>query len=240
MATDPIRLDPVGPQGPVPTLLFVPEQRPAQMPLVLLGHGAHLSKDDPIMQMLCRAFEALPATVAIIDCPAHGERRDLTLSEAAWEADVLARVGQPAVHAQLVGEWTAVIAAARAAVPEASGPVAYAGFSMGTMFGLSIVGDLPDVAAAVFVVGGYIRPDRANARAVNDLIAKGIAKLGDRPVLMCNMSGDESFPIAGAIEVLEAIPGPKQMGVWVGGHTDVPSEAMALAMRWLRRTLRAA
>ena len=46
------------------------------LPLVLLGHGAHLSKDDAIMQMLARRIaRGIPAGVALMDCPGHGERR---------------------------------------------------------------------------------------------------------------------------------------------------------------------
>ena len=46
---------------------------------------------------------------------------------------------------------------------------------------------------------------------------------------MLNMTRDEHFPIDGAIEVLEAIPGPKRMGVWAGTHVDIPPEAIAQA-----------
>ena len=41
--------------GPAPALLFVPRSD-APLPLVLLGHGAHQSKDDPIVQMLAKTI----------------------------------------------------------------------------------------------------------------------------------------------------------------------------------------
>ena len=108
---------------------------------------------------------------------------------------------------------------------------------MGSIFGLSIVGDLPEVRAAVFAVGGYVAEERGLATSVNEMIAKGIPKLGDRDVLMVNMTADESFPIARAIELLEAIPGPCSMHVYVGGHTDLPPASMSGIRRFLRRTL---
>ena len=172
-----------------------------------------------------------------MDAPDHGERRPPDLTDTEWEPYVLARVGDPEVHAQVLEEWPLVIAAAREAVPAADGPVAYAGFSMGSIFGLSIVGDLPEVRAAVFAVGGYVAEERGLASSVNEMIAKGIPKLGDRDVLMVNMTGDESFPIARAIEVLEAIPGPCSMHVYVGGHTDLPPASMSGIRRFLRWTL---
>ena len=56
MAIEPVRLEATvtgngGEDRPVPALLFVPRSD-HPLPLVLLGHGAHLSKDDAIMQML--------------------------------------------------------------------------------------------------------------------------------------------------------------------------------------------
>lgn len=237
MPAPPVRIAPEGPAGPVPALVFVPDDPPARLPLVLLGHGAHLGKDDPTMQLLCRALSSVPAAVAIMDAPLHGERRPAGRSDEAWEADVLASVGDPAVHAQVASEWPLVITAVREAVPAVRGPVAYAGFSMGSILGLSIVGDLPEVGAAVFAVGGYVTEQRPHGSAVNALVARGIPKLGDREVLMVNMTRDESFPIERAMEVLDAIPGPCSMHVYVGGHRDLPPESMPGIVRFLRRVL---
>ena len=69
------------------------------------------------------------------------------------------------------------------------------------------------------------------------MIRSGASRLGGREVLMLNMTRDEHFPIAGAIEVLELIPGPKRMGVWAGTHADIPPEAIQLAVDFFRRTL---
>ena len=53
MPLTPLRL--AGEQTP-PTLLFVPPGEHDGVPLILFGHGAHLSKDDPIMQMIAKGF----------------------------------------------------------------------------------------------------------------------------------------------------------------------------------------
>src|SRR5262249_36285695 len=52
MATTNIRL---GGDAP-PALLFLPSGDHEHLPLVLLGHGAHLSKDDPVMQILAKGL----------------------------------------------------------------------------------------------------------------------------------------------------------------------------------------
>ncbi len=159
MAIDPIALDVQVAGERVPALLFVPRSdRP--LPLVLLGHGAHQSKDDPIAQILAKAIAyGVPAGVALIDSPGHGDRRLPDSSDADYLRDVRRRMADPAGDAALTDEWSAVAAAARAAAPELSGPTGYAGFSMGALFGLSIVADLPEVRAAVFALGGLWSED---------------------------------------------------------------------------------
>ena len=57
MPLDAIRLDVRVEDHAVPALLFVPKSE-VPLPLVLLGHGVHLSKDDEVMQMLARGIAA--------------------------------------------------------------------------------------------------------------------------------------------------------------------------------------
>jgi dienelactone hydrolase len=216
-----------------PTLLFVPPGDHDALPLVLFGHGAHLSKDDPIMQMIAKGFcRGVPAAVALMDCPGHGERRAGDVTDDRFEADIARRMSDRATYAQLTADWRAVETAARAADVRIVGPTGYAGFSMGAMFGLAIVADLPSVGAAVFALGGLMNVD-----VRDELIRAGVAQLGGREVLMLNMTRDEHFSIEGAIEVLESVPGPKRMSVWTGTHIDLPPEAIQLAVDFFRRTL---
>jgi predicted esterase len=133
---------------------------------------------------------------------------------------------------QVRDDWLAVDAAARATDTRITGLTGYAGFSMGSILGFSVVADLPAVVAAVFALGGVTLDEQRNAP-----IRAGAARLGDREVLMLNMTRDEHFPIAGAIELFESIPGPKRMGVWSGTHIDIGPEAIDLAVQFFRRTL---
>jgi dienelactone hydrolase len=229
-----VRLEPVVGDHTAPVLLFVP-LGDGPLPLVLLGHGAHLSKDDAVMQVLARGLaRGVPAGVALMDCPGHGERRPAGSTDEEFERDVALRMRDPGRDAALVADWLAVAAAARAAEPRLTGALGYAGFSMGALLGLSIVADLPEVRAAVFALGGVI-DDAQVAR--NAKVRDGASRLGEREVLMLNMTRDEHFPITGAIEVFEAIPGAKRMGVWAGTHVDIPPEAIVQANQFFARTL---
>jgi len=229
MPLAPLRLE--GDDAP-PVLLFCPPGD-EPVPLVLLGHGAHLSKDDPIMQMIAKGFcRGVPAAVALMDAPGHGERRPAGSSDDEFFADIARRMADPETRTELIADWKAVEAAARAAEPRLTPATGYAGFSMGAMFGLQIVADLPSVTAAVFALGGLTLDPRRD-----ELIVSGAARLGRRDVLMLNMTRDEHFPITGAVEVLEKIPGPKRMDVWAGTHAELPPEAVELAVAFFRRTL---
>jgi predicted esterase len=143
-------------------------------------------------------------------------------------------MSDPGNYARVRDDWLAVEAAARATDTRITGRTGYAGFSMGAMFGLAVVADLPSVASAVFALGGLTLDESRNEQ-----IRAGAARLGEREVLMLNMTRDEHFPIAGAIELFETIPGPKRMGVWAGTHVDIPPEAVALACDFFARTLAA-
>ncbi|HEV7526973.1 MAG TPA: hypothetical protein VGP92_18595 [Acidimicrobiia bacterium] len=216
-----------------PTLLFVPPGDHEALPLVLFGHGAHTSKDDPIMQMIVKGFcRGVGAAVAVMDCPGHGERRRADLTDEEFVADVARKMADPANYAQVTADWRAVETAARAADVRITGATGYAGYSMGAMFGLAIVADLPTVTAAVFALGGL--PGDATR---DEMVRAGAARLGGREVLMINMTRDEHFSMEGAIEVLELIPAPKRMGVWTGVHADLPPESIQLAVDFFRRTL---
>ena len=240
MPIEPVRLEASVGDRTAPALLFVPRSE-GPLPLVLLGHGAHLSKDDEVMQLLANGLaRGVPAGVVLMDCPGHGERRPAGCTDAEFERDVARRMADPGGDGALIADWLAVAAAARAHDPRLTGPLGYAGFSMGALFGLSIVADMPDVRAAVFALGGVLHSDafgKGSAAERNAKVLDGARRLGEREVLMLNMTRDEHFPIEGAIEVLEQIPGAKRMGVWAGTHVEIQPEAILQASQFLARTL---
>jgi hypothetical protein len=111
---------------------------------------------------------------------------------------------------------------------------------MGSIFGFGIVPRLADIRAVLLAVGGLLDEHAADPEAGernaarNRIIRDGAARFGDRQVLMTNMTRDEHFPIAGALEVFALLPGPKRMGVWEGTHEQLPAEAMTMAIDFLR------
>ena len=99
---------------------------------------------------------------------------------------------------------------------------------------------LADVRVVLLAVGGLLDEHAADPAAAernaarNHIIRDGATRFGDRQVLMTNMTRDEHFPIAGALEVFALLPGPKRMGVWEGTHEQLPADAMTMAIDFLR------
>jgi hypothetical protein len=224
--------------GDTPGIVFTPRDQSGPFPLVLLGHGAHTGKDDPTMQALCWGLAyAVPSAVLCIDAPAHGERKAPGISDSDFDAVVRHNMGDPTNHARLADDWRRAAAAARAAVPTIDERSAYAGFSMGSIFGASIVADLGFDGPVVLAVGGLHGPASSHLPE-NDLIRAGIARFGDRPVLMLNMTDDEHFPLDLAIGLFCEIPTTdKRMIVYQGTHSELPGECIPAAGRFLAERL---
>src|SRR6478672_10666564 len=108
-----------------PALLFVPPGDFDRLPLVLLGHGAHLSKDDPVMQILAKTLCHVPAAVALMDCPGHGERRAPEITDEEFERDIARRMADADNYAHVRADWREVERAARAADTRIAGKTGY-------------------------------------------------------------------------------------------------------------------
>ena len=204
---------------------------------MLLGHGAHTGKDDPTMQALCWGLTyGVPSAVLCIDAPNHGKRRPAGLSDEAFDTVVRTGMSDPATHQRFASDWQAAAEAARAAVPEIDERTGYAGFSMGSVFGVSIAADLGfDSGPLVFAVGGLRGADAQGGASQNELMRAGATRLVDRDVLMLNMTRDESFPLPLAVELLESLPTTsKRMMVWEGAHVDLPPESIVHASTFMR------
>lgn len=250
------RIEAAGESGLVPALLWTPLEVDPPWPLLLLGHGGEGSKDAERYQSLARFFaKRVPAAVLVIDGPAHGERVPDTGLPLHRFREVRRTLADPRTSGRMAGDWACALAAARRVEGLDSGPVGYFGLSMGTLLGVPSVAELPEVRAAVFALGGIPREngaaDVARAAGAPEEVVRimheedapairgrrlleAAARLGDREILLLNMDADEAFPIDGALRFFRAIPGPKRIAIWAGGHMDLPRDALELAADFLR------
>jgi pimeloyl-ACP methyl ester carboxylesterase len=211
------RIEPAG----IPAKLYDPGDRQG---LVLLGHGGTSSKDEERFVALGRQLaEGTGLRVVCIDAVGHGERAD--------GSDVVKTMASEDSTRQMVADWRAVADAL-------GDPVAYVGFSMGMLYGAPTVAAMPELRAAVFGVGGLPGGGTSGVlpAALRERLLSDATRLGHVQLLMLNMTQDDLFPVAGAHELFDAVPGrKKRLMFWEGDHLGLPSESIRHAVAFLDR-----
>ncbi len=126
-----------GGEKPVPGIIWTPEAAKGPLPLVLFGHGGSGHKRVARSLMLGRRLAGVSqVAMAAIDGPAHGDRKnpgEYDQNAAMTEGTV----GQ--VIDGMVADWCATLEHLTGLDLIDANRVAYAGFSMGTRFGIPFV-----------------------------------------------------------------------------------------------------
>ena len=127
---------------PVPGIIWTPEASKGPIPLVLFGHGGSGHKRVARSLMLGRRLAGVSQfAMAAIDGPAHGDRQgpgEYNQNTAMTEGSV------DQVIDGMVEDWCATLGHLTSLDTIDGGRVAYAGFSMGTRFGIPFVATAGD------------------------------------------------------------------------------------------------
>jgi pimeloyl-ACP methyl ester carboxylesterase len=198
--------------------------------LLLFGHGGGHSKDSERVVRLCRRYaDGTGLAVACIDAVDHGERRPNAASPGLpprWHSNTIE---------QMAADWR--IAAESLA---STGPaVAYVGFSMGMIFGVSTLASIPSITAAVFGVGGIPTGSWIDDPPLSALLLDAASQLDETQLLMINKTHDEFFPVEEVHRFFDAVPGKrKRLMFWEGDHDDWPIEAIDLSIDFVNEHVR--
>lgn len=212
----------------VPALVLTPAEASGPRPVVLLGHGAGGSKDEPQMLSIARWLVRREAwAVAIIDGPVHGERRNGDATSVGQEARQ--RLVQRETYDAMAADWGRTLDACGELPGVGDERAAYLGFSMGTILGVPAVAAEPRVQCAVFAIGGIIGE-------IDNMLGRAAGQI-ERPVLMINQTEDEIFSRESVFRLYDALAGPKRVFFYPGGHSGVPREAMDRTREFLRAHL---
>jgi len=138
-------------------LLWLPDERARAMPLVVVGHGFTQHKRALFPPTLVRDLTSRGFAVAAIDAPAHGDHapdpNDRAAVDAAWRAH-----WRDSGAALAVAEHSALLDAL-CAMPEINGTrIGYFGLSLGTQYGLGVLGKEPRLRAAVLGLSALADP----------------------------------------------------------------------------------
>lgn len=217
----------------VPAVLYRTTDDRGRPPVLLIGHGAGSSKDDPIMRGLFEHWAREGYACLALDAQFHGERTARVVDP----ADLLKRPFsglhfgvQAAVDLMRAVDWIE----SRADLDDAR--LGYAGFSMGTILGVQFVAMDQRVKAAVFALGGagllpyFAGMAPAESRRDYDLVADALDPMfyapliAPRPVLMVNGLKDQVIPAALGHVLFNSLKEPRRIIWYDGGHGQIPRE----------------
>lgn len=197
-------------------------------PLVLIGHGGSGHKTAAAVENMAQALlRKASVLVAAIDGPVHGERATPG-EDAAVVRDRFRTLwaGGTSVDA-MVADWADALDDLCALPVVNAGAVGWYGLSMGTAYGLPVVGRTPRVRCAVLGLWGDCRPR-------GDEILQQAAAVRV-PVLFQAKPDDEIITFAGAQAVFAALgSADKRLTLHPGLHIDIGPAQVAEAVDFLQ------
>jgi len=162
--------------------------------------------------------------VVCIDAVDHGERKP-----AAASPDVPRGWHSSSID-QMIRDWRKTVDG----LSSVGAPIAYVGFSMGTIFGVPTVAAIPSIKAAVFGVGGIPAGGAIDDPQLGPVLLDAASALDQPQVLMLNMTRDEIFPRDGTHALFDKIPGrKKRLMFWDGDHDDWPAEMISQSVTFI-------
>jgi dienelactone hydrolase len=214
----------------VPLAIWRPAVFCMPRPLVLIGHGGSGHKTAAAVERVAHALVRRAGfVVAAIDGPVHGERAAARDAQAVRD-DFRALWAAGTSVNPMVADWTDALDDLCSLPLVDSATVGWYGLSMGTAYGLPVVGRTPRVRCAVLGLWGSCRPR-------GDEILRQAADVRV-PVLFQAKPDDEIITMEGARAVFEALgSAEKRLTLHEGTHLDIGDAQLDEAMDFLQRQL---
>ena len=194
----------------VPGVLWQPQNRASNVPLVLLGHGGTTHKRvDYIVALARRLCREHGIAAFAIDGPGHGERGG------AQSQEEFEKAWSPAETSDhVVAEWRGALDAVAEVVQPSR--VGYWGLSMGTMMGVPVVAAEPRIDVALLGLMGVWG-------ANGDRLADDAPKIACRVRFLMQWD-DEIVPRDAALRLFDLL-GSEQKALHAnpGTHTTMPA-----------------
>jgi fermentation-respiration switch protein FrsA (DUF1100 family) len=201
---------------PVPAFVYVPGDKNAKHPAVLLQYGSGGNKSTNYIVALAKQFASRGFLVLTIDVPGRGERRE-PREGSAWS-----RIFQPGTFVETLGDYSRAVDYLNARPDVDTDRIGYAGISLGAITGLTFVAHEPRVRAMASIVGGAnflgslkieLDPKTRESAARIDPFYH-VSLIAPRPLLLLNATQDQLVPRFFG-EQLHKAAGDTAKKVWV-------------------------
>ncbi len=223
-----------GPSRAVTGALWRPQTINNDTPMVLCGHGASGDRYQKPIPYLAGRLREQGCAVLAVDGPVHGLRQ---VGPGGREAFALEAQREGFVD-DMVDDWYAVLAAVRTELQLGKGALGYFGLSMGTIFGVPVLGqaaqqrDVVFAAAAIGLCGTSGAASPLRQRLLAD------AAVMRMPLAFLMQLEDELFPREGYLELFDALAAEdKRLHANPGLHPEVPAEEVDFVCDFLQARL---
>jgi len=206
--------------------VWLPEAAAPGRPLILFGHGASGDRyQAPIPELACRFTSEAGYAVLSMDGPVHGLRQVGPGGRAALGPELQ----RPECVDDMVTDWQAAIATARGLDAIGTGPLAYFGLSMGSIFGIPLLATRTDVTVATLGLLG----STGAARHLGERLLGDAARI-DCPLLFLMQLEDELFDRTGYLALFDALrSSDKRLHANPGLHPEIPAEEIDFAFAFM-------
>lgn len=200
-------------------------------PLVLIGHGGSGHKTAAAVERVAHALVRQAGfIVAAIDGPVHGERAAAGEGAEAVRDRFRTLWAHGGSVAPMVADWTDALDQLCAMPHVDANAIGWYGLSMGTAYGLPVVGSTPRVRCAVLGLWGNCRPHG------EEILRQAVAVRV--PVLFQAKPCDEIITLAGARALFAALASAdKRLSLHPGLHAEIGEAQLAEAVAFLQRQL---
>jgi len=204
----------------VPGVLWLPAGAPAQLPLLLAGHGGSGHKTSQlVLDFALPLARNQGCAVAAIDGPVHGARRAQFAEGLTVRDEFLALWRAGGSVDPMIADWRAAIDALTALPQIDPGAIGWYGVSMGTAYGLPLLAAEPRIRAAVLGMWGLSYPNSGRL----GLEAPQV----QCPLLFQQKWDDEIFSRESQIELFDKLGArDKRLKIYMGGHKNPEGEQL--------------
>lgn len=209
----------------IPTLLWEPEG--GCKAVVLACHGGSGHKASPAIRAIVEALLPKGIAVLAIDGPVHGDRRDDGNLDPAVAKQSFRHAWRAGIgHTEIAKDFSAALDTLLEDNAFQGLPVGYIGVSMGTAYGIPLLGDDPRIHAAVIGLWSTTYP-------ASDHLIDHARRIRCK-VWFTQQWDDEFFDRTGTAELFDEIGSlDKRLVAYPGPHIELQGERLDDAIHFL-------